>query len=62
MKLFWDEGLILYLSGLDSGLKMSNSSIKESSNLTGQKKNIMQKCHLTDKKDKKDLFSIRNAK
>lgn len=44
-KLPRDEGLIRYLSGLDTGLIMSNSSIKESSNLT-MKKNITQwKCH-----------------
>lgn len=41
-KLFRDEGLIRYLSGLDTGLKMSNSSIKESSHLAMRKRNMTQ--------------------
>lgn len=42
MKLFRDEGLIRCLSGLDTGLIMSNSSIKESSHLTMRKINMTQ--------------------
>lgn len=39
-KLFRDEGLIRYLSGLDTGLKISNSSIRESSHLAMRKRKM----------------------
>ncbi len=44
-KLLRDEGLIRHLSGLGTGLIMSNSSIKDSSNLTMKKNITQQKCH-----------------